>query len=222
MVFVGIETPDPAALAECNKNQNLRRDMLADVKRMQRAGLQVQGGFIVGFDSDTPASLPRVVEFIQQAGIVTAMVGLLQALPGTKLHARMGNASRLLPLSSGDNAGGSTNIVPLAGTLGLAERYKAAMRWLYSPKAHYQRIRTFLREYEQRNPAALGNLRDPLTAIMAFARSVFHLGIVGRERFEYWKLIAWTLIHRPRAFGLAITCAIYGHHFRLTCERHLA
>jgi len=222
MVFVGIETPDPAALAECNKNQNLRRDMLSDVRRMQRSGLQVQGGFIVGFDSDTPESLPRVVEFIQAAGIVTAMVGLLQALPGTKLHARMEKAARLLPSSSGDNVDGGTNIVPLARTRGLAEGYKSAMRWLYSPKPHYQRIRVFLREYAQRNPAALGNLSEPGAAIMAFARSAFHLGVVGRERFEYWKLLAWTLTHRPRAFGLAITCAIYGHHFRRTYESHLA
>jgi radical SAM superfamily enzyme YgiQ (UPF0313 family) len=221
MVFVGIETPDPAALAECNKSPNLRRDMIADVRRMQGAGLQVQGGFIVGFDSDTPASLTRIVEFIQAAGIVTAMVGLLQALPGTKLHARMRKASRLLPSSSGDNVSGSTNIVPLAGTRGLADGYKAAMRWLYSPKSHYQRIRTFLRDYKQRNPAALGNLREPWAALMPFVRSVFHLGIVGQERFEYWKLLAWTLIYRPRAVGLAITCAIYGYHFRRTCERHL-
>ncbi len=220
MVFVGIETPDPVALAECQKRPNMRRDMIADVRRMQRAGLQVQGGFIVGFDSDTPMSLTRMVEFIQAAGIVTAMVGLLQALPGTKLHARMGKAERLLPSNSGDNVSGSTNIVPLPGAHSMAEGYGAAMRWLYSPRPHYQRIRTFLRNYRQRNPAALGKLRDQ-TTIMAFARSVFHLGIVGRERFEYWKLLAWTLLHRPRALGLAITCAIYGHHFRRTCERHL-
>lgn len=123
------------------------------------------------------------------------------------------------PLTAEDLAW--ADYVPLGGTRGLAEGYKAAMRWLYSPKPHYQRIRVFLQEHEQRNPAALGNLRAPFTAIMAFVRSVFHLGIVGKERFEYWKRLVWTLIHRLRAFGLAITCAIYGHQFRLTCERHL-
>ena len=81
-VFIGIETPDAAGLAECNKRQNQQRDLVADVKRIQRAGLQVQGGFIVGFDSDNATIFRRQLEFIQKSGIVTAMVGLLNALPG--------------------------------------------------------------------------------------------------------------------------------------------
>lgn len=221
MVFVGIETPEPASLAECNKQQNLNRDLLADVKRMQRAGLQVQGGFIVGFDSDTPASLERVTSFIQAAGIVTAMVGLLQALPGTRLHSRMKLAGRLLDVHSGDNANGATNIVPRAGMEGVRAGYKDAMRWLYSPRRYYQRVRTFLRVYEPHHGVALGTVCQPWTALSAFARSILHLGILGSERLEYWKLLGWTLWLKPRTFGLAVTLAIYGHHFRRTCETHL-
>jgi radical SAM superfamily enzyme YgiQ (UPF0313 family) len=90
-VFVGIETPDDDSLAECSKFQNRGRDLVESVRRMQRAGMQVQGGFIVGFDSDTPSIFQRQIEFIQQSGIVSAMVGLLQALPGTQLYARLKN-----------------------------------------------------------------------------------------------------------------------------------
>lgn len=108
-VFVGIETPDESGLAECSKKQNMSRDLVESVKRLQRAGLQVQGGFIVGFDSDTPSIFQRQIDFIQESGIVTAMVGLLQAPPGTHLHARLKQAGRLLEQMSGDNVDGTTN-----------------------------------------------------------------------------------------------------------------
>ncbi|MGA2450757.1 MAG: B12-binding domain-containing radical SAM protein [Polyangiaceae bacterium] len=223
MVFVGIETPDPASLAECNKKHNLNRDMVADVKRMHRAGLQVQGGFIVGFDSDTPSSVSRIIEFIQCAGIVSAMVGLLQAMPGTRLHARMKEAGRLLEDStSGDNVNGKTNIVSTHDALGLREQYREGLRRLYSPKPYYERVRTFLREYRLSRSDAPYNIRYEMQQLLAFARSVGRLGIAGAERTEYWKLLIWTIFHRPKAFPLAVTLAICGYHFRRTCEVHLA
>jgi len=123
-VFIGIETPDDASLAECDKRQNLGRDMVADVKRIQRAGLQVQGGFIVGFDSDTPATFQRQVEFIQKSGIVTAMVGLLNALPDTKLYARLKREGRLLNQSTGNNADGTTNFAPCMKMEALREGWR--------------------------------------------------------------------------------------------------
>ena len=111
-VFIGIETPDESSLAECSKKQNLKRDLVADVKRIQRAGMQVQAGFIVGFDSDTPSIFQRQIDFIQKSGIVTAMVGLLQAPPGTGLYERLKGEGRLNEQSSGDNVDGTTNIIP--------------------------------------------------------------------------------------------------------------
>ena len=117
-VFVGIETPDEAALSECGKRQNLPRDLVADVRCLQRAGLQVQGGFILGFDSNSASTPRRLLEFVQKSGITTAMVGLLQALPGTRLYQRMKAAGRLLEAGSGDNVDGTTNIVPLEGPAG--------------------------------------------------------------------------------------------------------
>lgn len=221
MVFIGIETPDPASLAECNKTHNLHRDMLEDVKRLQRAGLQVQGGFIVGFDSDAPSSLGRVVEFIQAAGIVTAMVGLLQAMPGTRLYERMHKAGRLLHPSSGDNVNGTTNILPVAGAESPSPGYRDGMLRLYSPKRYYERVRTFLREYVPRRRETSWSSRHVGGQLMAFARSVLRLGIIGQERLEYWKLLVWTVFRKPQSLGLAVMFAIYGYHFRRTCEAHL-
>jgi len=216
-VFIGIETPDEESLTECNKRQNRGRDLVADVKRLQRAGLEVQGGFIVGFDHDPPSIFQRQIEFIQKSGIVTAMVGLLQAPPGTRLNDRLRHADRLREQNSGDNVDGSTNIVPVMNLQTLREGYQKILKTIYGPKPYYKRVRTFLREY--RAPAVHDSLT--LRHVLAFFRSVVRLGVVGAERVQYWKLLAWTLFRRPKRFPMAVTFAIYGYHFRKTCERHV-
>jgi radical SAM superfamily enzyme YgiQ (UPF0313 family) len=216
-VFVGIETPDEDSLAECNKFQNRGRDLVESVKRIHRAGMQVQGGFIVGFDSDTPSIFERQIEFIQKSGIVTAMVGLLQAPAGTKLYRRMKGEGRIVGSSSGDNVDGSTNIVPKMNLDTLREGYKTILRRIYSPKLYYERLRTFLREYK--TPKIVMHL--DWQHLMAFPRSVYRIGIQGVERLHYWRLFFWTLLWRPRLLSLMITMAIYGYHFRQVCEQHV-
>jgi len=220
-VFVGIETPNEGALLECSKKQNLNRDLVADTHRLQRAGLQVQGGFILGFDSDSPSAPQRLADFIQRSGIVTAMVGLLQALPGTRLHERMTRAGRLVLGGSGDNVDGTTNIIPLGGSDGLRRAYKDLLERLYAPKAYYKRVRMLLREYRPPRIKGRLDLRFLREQGLACARSVVRLGIVGRERVEYWKLVAWTLVRRPRLLPMAVTLAIYGYHFRMITELHI-
>lgn len=216
-VFVGIETPDNDSLVECSKVQNKNRDLVADVKRIQRAGMQVQGGFIVGFDSDRPSIFRRQIEFIQASGIVTAMVGLLQAPPGTGLFERMRREGRLLGASTGDNVDGTTNIVPAMDLQMLRDGYKSVLRYIYSPKGYYARVRTFLREYQ---PVRIRKHPD-IQRFLAFLRSLLRLGILGRERLQYWKLLLWTLCRRPRLFGQAVNLAIFGYHFRRVCEQHV-
>jgi radical SAM superfamily enzyme YgiQ (UPF0313 family) len=216
-VFIGIETPDEASLAECSKSQNRRRDLVEDVKKIQRAGLQVQGGFIVGFDSDTPTIFQRQIDFIQRSGVVTAMVGLLNALPGTRLHERLAGEGRLRDQTSGDNVDGTTNIVPAMDAEVLRDGYRSIMSHIYAPEHYYRRVKTFLQEY---HPARSAMPRDA-EHLLAFFRSIYHLGIVGRERAEYWRLLAWTMLRRPRLLPVAVTLAIYGYHFRTVCELHV-
>jgi radical SAM superfamily enzyme YgiQ (UPF0313 family) len=213
-VFIGIETPDEMGLAECSKKQNLNRDLVEDVKRLQRAGLEVQGGFIVGFDSDKPSIFQRQIDFIQNSGIVTAMVGLLQAPPGTPLYERLKQESRLLDRMSGDNVDGTTNIIPKMDLDTLREGYISIMRHIYSPDHYYRRVKTFLREYK------LPKVKPSLDFehILALFRSIYHLGIIDKERIHYWKLVFWTLFHRPGLFPLAIVFSIYGFHFRKICD----
>jgi radical SAM superfamily enzyme YgiQ (UPF0313 family) len=216
-VFIGIETPDEAGLAECNKRQNRGRDLLADIKRLQRAGLEVQGGFIVGFDSDTLSIFRRQIEFIQNSGITTAMVGMLNALPGTRLYERLRCEGRLLGASSGNNVDGTTNFVPKMNMNDLRDGYRHLMATIYAPGPYYRRVRTFLREFHPAKTSFHLDLRE----LAAFLRSVPSLGVIGRERFQYWLLLAWTSLRRPRLLPMAVKLAIYGHHFRC-CAKALA
>jgi len=216
-VFIGIETPDEESLAECSKAQNRNRDLVEDVKRIQRAGLQVQAGFIVGFDHDGPSIFQRQIDFIQQSGIVTAMVGLLQAPPGTRLFERMKKAGRIRGESSGDNVDGTSNIIPTMGDDALEDGYKAILRHIYSPRHYYKRVKTFLREYK--SPSIPAHLQ--LSDILALVRSFYRLGIIGRERAHYWKLMFWTQFRRPRLVPQAVILSIYGYHFRKVCELHV-
>ena len=210
-VFVGIETPNKESLIECNKFSNKNRDLMACVKKIQKFGLQVQGGFIVGFDSDPLSIFKSQIKFIQESGIVIAMVSLLNALRGTKLYRRLGKENRLLKNDSGDNTDGSINFTPLMDERVLIDGYREILSKIYSPSYYYERVRTFLERYK---PPKIRILRFRLSYLGAFFKSVFYLGIIGKERLHYWRLFFWSLFKCPRSLPMAMTFTIYGFHFR--------
>jgi radical SAM superfamily enzyme YgiQ (UPF0313 family) len=215
-VFVGIETPDEESLAECGKLQNRNRDLVECVKKIQRFGLQVQGGFIVGFDSDPLTIFERQIRFIQNSGIVTAMVGLLNAVRGTKLYQRLRSEKRLLTEATGDNTDFSLNFIPKMRPATLMEGYRNIVKTIYSPDQFYARVKKFLENYKPL-PNGLGRLS--MSEIKAFIMSIFVLGIKEKERFHYWRLFLWSVFSRPRLAPLAVTFAIYGFHFRKVFEK---
>ena len=217
MVFVGIETPHEESLTECRKLQNKNRDLVASVKKLQNYGLQVQGGFILGFDNDPPAIFENLISFIQRSGIVTAMVGLLNAPTGTKLYQRLKREKRLSSHFSGDNTDCTLNFVPKMDYKNLINGYKKVIDTIYSPKHYYERIKTFLKEYK---PLRTNVFRPRFEHVKAFVKSVWFLGIKDKGRKYYWKLLAWTLARRPQSFSMSITLAIYGFHFRKIVESY--
>ncbi len=221
-VFVGIETPDTDALTECSKKQNLKRDLVADVRKLHQAGIQVQAGFILGFDSDTPSIFQRQIDFIQQSGICTAMVGILQAPVGTRLYQRLSVEGRLVGESSGDNVDGSTNVVTRMPLDTLQAGYRRVMRYIYAPEPYYQRVKTFLKDYTPPRIDAPGKLKQTLRVMPAFARSIVQLGVLHPGRWQYWKLLGWTALWRRQHLPLAVTLWVYGHHFREVGRQRLA
>jgi len=223
MVFLGIETPNEESLAECNKFQNKNRDLAACIKKIQKSGLEVTGGFIVGFDSDPPSIFERQIEFIQKTGIVTAMVGLLNAPRGTRLYQNLVKENRLLNNISGDNTDFSMNFIPKMNYETLINGYKKIISGIYSPKPYYERVKRFLKEYKplQKFHFHFGYIRFHFGYLGAFLKSIWFLGIKNKARFYYWKLFFWSLFRRPRLFPLAITYAIYGFHFRNVFKDYL-
>ena len=216
-IFVGIESPNEESLVECNKLPNKNRDLLASVKKIQNHGLQVQGGFIVGFDSDPLSIFRSQISFIQRSGIVTAMVGVLVAPPGTRLYERLKKENRLLPGGSGDNTDGSTNFIPKMGHERLASGYEHIVNTIYSPKQYFERVKVFLREYKPKNKKRKGYISPRY--LEAFIKSMWVLGIREKGRWYYWRLFVWALLKKPKSFPLSITLAVQGFHFRKVAEK---
>ena len=211
VVFVGIETPNAESLVECAKGQNQNRDLVASVKKLQRSGLEVQGGFIVGFDSDPESIFQTQIDFIQKSGIVTAMVGLLNAPTGTRLYQRLKGEGRLQTSFSGNNTDFSINFIPKMDHEKLLKGYQRILDTIYSPKEYYRRMKTFLNEYK---PMRTKPGKVHAHQIKAFFRSIWVLGIKDTGRRHYWELFGTYLVTSPPKFARFILLSVYGYHFR--------
>ncbi len=210
-VFIGIESPNEKSLEECRKVQNRNRDMIASVKKLHRFGLEVQGGFIVGFDNDPASIFERLISFIQESGIVTAMVGMLNAPRGTKLYQRLMREGRMLSAFTGNNTAISINFAPKMSLDALIKGYKDILSSIYSPKNFHARVKQFLKEFK---PSHTARVRLRCEHIKALFKSILILGVIAKGRVYYWRLFFWSLFRKPRLFPLSITLLIYGFHFR--------
>ncbi len=210
-VFVGIETPEESCLLECNKHQNNHRNLINSVQAIQQKGIEVAAGFIVGFDSDPSNIFQRQIDFIQKSGIITAMVGLLNAPRLSKLYLRLNKENRIVNTWTGDNTDYSINFIPKMNKEDLLAGYNKIINGIYNSKFYYERVLGFLKQY---NPPAHFNNRMSFIKIIALAKSLFYLGLLNKSRKYYWNLLFWSLFNKPQLFPMAVTYSIYGYHFR--------
>lgn len=211
-VFIGIETLSAESLEEGGKRQNLRVDMGKAIRTIHRSGIGVMAGFILGFDNDTEEVFDRQISFIQRNGIPKAMVGLLTALPGTKLYERLCCEGRLLKETIGNNTHNlSTNFRTRMNSQALREGYRRLLETIY--------------DYNLKNYFARCNkLLDTLGPSDHFQRAI-HFNEVRtlfasllRQPFtpygyQYLKFIVRNLIKHRRTFAEAVTFSVIGHHF---------
>ena len=223
-LFIGIETTNPESLAESNKTPNKNRDLLDSVRRLQQHGFEVMGGFIVGFDSDPPTIFDQQIEFIQRSGIVTAMVGILNAPPETRLFKRMTAEGRIRSEWLGDSADGRTNIVSRMPAEMLVKGHRRIITTIYRPREYYERLLTYYGNLGRRKKRRRG--AQGLRSLPALFKAVWLLGVREVGRRYYWRAMAILLLRKPKALSRATHMAITGYHFRKiaqgVAERSLA
>ena len=216
MVFIGIETPSHDSLLAINKNQNTKQSMPDAISHIQSKNIEVLGGFIVGFDSDTEDIFPAQIDFIQKAGIPVAMMGMLMALPGTQLWKRLKQEGRMRETSSGNNTHDEKlNFEPLMNEDLLQEGYRHVLSTLYTPANYFARCKVLL-EHLPENPGS--SSLTTMWEIKAFLRSLVRFAI-STFRKDFYSFLLWALIHKPRHFARAANVAIKGYHFFMITDK---
>ncbi len=221
-VFLGIETPDESGLIASHKLQNTHRSLLDSVATIQSYGMQVMGGFILGFDTDNGDIFDRMVEFIQKSAIPIAMVGLLQAMPGTQLFQRLWKEGRILDAGLGNNTGEHINFLPHMDATKLVEGYRSVLKRIYGCEAYYERVKLYLNRTMpkpgERVPKQPWLTRENARALVT---SVVRQGVFGRQRWSYWKFLATAATRYRHCFGAAMTLAVMGYHFQVMTHKLL-
>ncbi len=210
-VFIGIETTEIASLTECGKSQNINRNLVHSVLKIQKMGMEVSGGFILGFDNDSYSVFDRQIEFIRESGIISAMVGLLNAPKRTRLYKRLKNEGRITNEFSGNNTDFTLNFIPKMDKKILMDGYKKVIQGIYGGEEYYKRVLDFIKRFtpNERRKEKLSSLH-----LIAFFKAIFKLGLFDPYRRQYWELFFWTIKNRPKLVPLAITYSVYGYHFR--------
>ena len=225
-VFVGIESPDSATLRAANKNQNATCDMNEAIEKIQRAGIEVMGGFILGFDTDKDDAFDRQLAFISQNGIAQSMVGLLAAMPNTDLYKRLEKEGRIIRQDnphSGDNVDTVLNFVPVMPAEKLVSGYKRVIAQTYAPKNYFARAETLISRFPDLKITKL-NRAEPWKKKLAISKLTNYpnktkmMLELAKLFFSGFGIQAFWFIIRTSRFGLlalpaAIELVFRGRHY---------
>ena len=211
-VFLGIETPDEASLALTQKFQNNRDSMTDSVDAIVKSGLRVMAGFIIGFDGEKAGAGDRIVRFVEQTTIPTAMFSMLQALPDTALEHRLRKEDRLLDRASGMNQTTLMNFVPTRPLEDIAKEYVDAFWTLYDPSSYLDRTyRHFLKLGAPKCPSRVREVS--WVNIKALLTICWRQGVVRKTRFQFWVNLIGILRHNPKVWEPYIGICALGEHF---------
>jgi radical SAM superfamily enzyme YgiQ (UPF0313 family) len=219
-IFVGIETSDVKTLVSTRKLQNARRDITESIRKINRAGIFVNAGFIIGFDAEIGSIARGMVDCIEESAIPVCMVGLLYALPGTQLSRRLlaegrlfADSDRVSSESVADQCTSGLNYATLRPRQEILADYRAVLQQIYEPKAFFGRVRRSARELDLSQHRLRSPLGRVLNDLRSFARISLKMGILERRvRHSYWRAVIDCLIHNPRAVRTVVSlAALYLH-----------
>jgi radical SAM superfamily enzyme YgiQ (UPF0313 family) len=195
-VFLGIETPDEESLALTQKHQNTRSSLSEAVNRITKSGIRVMAGFIIGFDGEKKGAGQRIVKFVEQTDIPTALFSMLQALPDTALWHRLEKEGRLRGKSANINQTTLMNYVPTRPLEEIAYEYMDAFDELYEPSKFLDRAyRHFLILGQATYPdKGKGRTKEfNWVVIRAFLTICWRQGAVRSTRWQFWRNL-WSML----------------------------
>ena len=217
-VFVGIETPDEAALVQMRKKQNTRRSVPDSVERIERAGMSVTAGFIVGLDGEGDGVSDAISTCIEASHIPMAMVGLLTALPSTQLTRRLAKEGRLhaefsTDQSDGDQCTAGLNFATLRPRRDILRDYRDVIARIFSPESYFERVRGLARTLDRAPYMPPFEWRLFRRDLKALGRVMYRFTRTHPEyRRHFWSTLWFCLRTNPRAVQvLLINMALYLH-----------
>lgn len=214
-VFLGIETPDEESLTLTQKHQNTRDSLSEAVLKITRSGLRVMAGFIIGFDGEKPGAGDRIVRFVEQTAIPTALFSMLQALPDTALWHRLEKEGRLRQKSANINQTTLMNFVPTRPLEDIAREYIEAFWQLYDPEKFLDRAyRHYLLLGEATYPKK-GRRKKQVNWVVlrAMLTICWRQGVVRKTRWQFWRNLAGMLQHNPGGIGPYLSVCAQIEHF---------
>ncbi|BDG10030.1 B12-binding domain-containing radical SAM protein [Anaeromyxobacter paludicola] len=218
-LFVGIETPDVASLVQSHKLQNTRRDLAESVRRILAAGMFVNAGFILGFDAEGDGAAGEMIALVERASVPVCMVGLLYALPGTRLarrleaEGRLGAGAYAVDDGDADQCTSGLNFATRRPAAAVLRDYREVLREIYAPAAYFGRVRRACRELDVSGHRVALAWRHRVRDLRAFGRIARRLGWADRSaRREFWRTVADCALHNPAALKIAVSLsALYLH-----------
>jgi len=219
-VFLGIETPENETLAIYQKNQNVNKSVEEAVRKIMSYGIVVNGGYIIGFDSESPTIADIMISSIQNSGICMAMLGLLYALPNTQLTRRLESEGRLFQDASKsisefdiDQSTSGLNFITKKPRIEIINNYVRVIKYIYDPSNFYKRI-----IYNGLNLKPDYKFKPGFSTWLIYIGSFLmvcrKVGFNNKTGYLYWKMFFTVLFRNTKAIEAAINLAAMYIHFQ--------